>query len=178
MATIFWCGYIRRALPAIFSPAFAAIVVTSCRMALERISKEGRGNLLYIEQEGRGIGLVNKIRAYELQDRGADTVEANIQLGFKPDLRDYGLGAQVLVNLGVKRMRLMTNNPAKRAGIEGYGLEIVERIPLVITPNENNHRYLATKQAKMGHIYDEQDAAYASSVIPTAAKNERSGGNT
>jgi 3,4-dihydroxy 2-butanone 4-phosphate synthase/GTP cyclohydrolase II len=125
--------------------------------ALERISAEKRGVLLYIEQEGRGIGLVNKIRAYALQDDGADTVEANVRLGFKPDLRDYGLGAQVLVDLGVRRMRLMTNNPSKRAGIEGYGLEIAERIPLVIPANENNHRYIHTKRTKMGHIFGDGD---------------------
>ena len=116
------------------------------------ISEAGKGVLLYIEQEGRGIGLVNKIRAYGLQDEGADTVEANVRLGFKPDLRDYGLGAQVLVDLGVRRMLLMTNNPAKRAGIEGYGLEIVNRIPLQIEPNESNRKYLETKRTKMGHI--------------------------
>ena len=121
-------------------------------MALERIAEAGRGVLLYIEQEGRGIGILNKIRAYELQDQGADTVEANVQLGFKPDLRDYGLGAQVLHDLGVRRMRLMTNNPAKRAGIEGYGLEIVERIPLLATPTDANRRYLETKRTRMGHL--------------------------
>ncbi|MDR3709668.1 MAG: bifunctional 3,4-dihydroxy-2-butanone-4-phosphate synthase/GTP cyclohydrolase II [Capsulimonadaceae bacterium] len=120
--------------------------------ALNRISQDGRGVLLYIEQEGRGIGLLNKMRAYELQDHGADTVEANILLGFKPDLRDYGLGAQVLYDLGVRRMRLMSNNPAKRAGIEGYGLEIVGREPLEAVPNESNRRYLATKRSKLGHL--------------------------
>jgi len=122
------------------------------QLALTMISEAGKGVLLYIEQEGRGIGLVNKIRAYGLQDEGADTVEANVRLGFKPDLRDYGLGAQVLVDLGVRRMLLMTNNPAKRAGIEGYGLEIVNRIPLQIEPNESNRKYLETKRTKMGHI--------------------------
>lgn len=122
------------------------------QMALEKISEAGRGVLLYIEQEGRGIGIANKIRAYALQDDGADTVEANVQLGFKPDLRDYGLGAQVLVDLGVKRMLLMTNNPAKRAGLEGYDLEIVDRIPLIVPHNEDNHRYLETKRSKMGHL--------------------------
>jgi 3,4-dihydroxy 2-butanone 4-phosphate synthase/GTP cyclohydrolase II len=120
--------------------------------ALQKISEAGRGVLLYIEQEGRGIGILNKIRAYSLQDEGADTVEANVRLGFKPDLRDYGLGAQVLVDLGIRRMLLMTNNPAKRAGIEGYGLEIVNRVPLVIEPNDSNRRYLETKQSKMGHL--------------------------
>jgi len=120
--------------------------------ALDKISAAGRGVLLYIEQEGRGIGFLNKMKAYELQDNGADTVEANVQLGFKPDLRDYGVGAQVLYDLGVRRMRLMTNNPAKRAGIEGYGLEIVGREPLEAIPNESNKRYLATKRDKFGHI--------------------------
>ncbi len=121
-------------------------------MALQKIAEEGRGVLLYIEQEGRGIGILNKIRAYGLQDQGLDTVEANVALGFKPDLRDYGLGAQVLHDLGVRRMRLMTNNPAKRAGIEGYGLEIVERVPLVSAPTDANRRYLETKRARMGHL--------------------------
>ncbi len=129
-------------------------------LALEKIAEAGRGVLLYIEQEGRGIGIANKIRAYALQDQGADTVEANLQLGFKPDLRDYGIGAQVLVDLGVKRLLYMTNNPAKLAGLEGYGLEIVDRIPLVSEPNADNRRYLETKRTKMGHflVLDEQDA--------------------
>ncbi len=122
------------------------------QLALEKISEAGRGVLLYIEQEGRGIGISNKIKAYELQDEGADTVEANVRLGFKADLRDYGLGAQVLVDLGVRRMLLMTNNPAKRAGLEGYDLEIVDRIPLLIEPNDDNRRYLETKRSKMGHL--------------------------
>lgn len=125
------------------------------QLALEKISEAGRGVLLYIEQEGRGIGIINKIKAYALQDQGADTVEANVALGFKPDLRDYGLGAQVLSDLGVHRMLLMTNNPAKRAGLEGYGLEIVDRIPLVIAPNDDNRRYLDTKRSKMGHLLTE-----------------------
>lgn len=128
-------------------------------LALEKIAEAGRGVLLYIEQEGRGIGLVNKIRAYSLQDAGADTVEANVRLGFKPDLRDYGLGAQVLVDLGVRRMLLMTNNPAKRAGIEGYGLEIVDRIPLIAPANAANRQYLETKRTKMGHLLDTESAA-------------------
>jgi 3,4-dihydroxy 2-butanone 4-phosphate synthase/GTP cyclohydrolase II len=123
-------------------------------MSLEKISEAGRGVLLYIEQEGRGIGISNKIRAYALQDEGADTVEANIALGFKPDLREYGLGAQVLVDLGVRRMLLMTNNPAKRAGIEGYGLEIVDRIPLQAPFNPLSARYIQTKRTKMGHLID------------------------
>jgi len=121
-------------------------------LALEKISEAGRGVLLYIEQEGRGIGIINKIRAYALQDEGADTVEANVRLGFKPDLRDYGIGAQVLVDLGVKRILYMTNNPAKLAGLEGYELEIVDRIPLVAPPNDSSRRYLETKRTKMGHL--------------------------
>ena len=136
------------------------------QLALERISEAGRGVLLYIEQEGRGIGITNKIKAYALQDAGADTVEANVQLGFKADLRDYGIGAQVLVDLGVKRLLYMTNNPAKLAGLEGYGLEIVDRIPLHPASNDSNRRYLETKRTKMGHLLvdesgkmDEQDGA-------------------
>lgn len=121
-------------------------------LALAKISEAGRGVLLYIEQEGRGIGIINKIRAYALQDEGADTVEANVRLGFKPDLRDYGIGAQVLVDLGIKRILYMTNNPAKLAGLEGYELEIVDRIPLVAPPNDSSRRYMETKRTKMGHL--------------------------
>jgi 3,4-dihydroxy 2-butanone 4-phosphate synthase/GTP cyclohydrolase II len=124
-------------------------------LALQKISEARRGVLLYIEQEGRGIGIINKIRAYALQDEGADTVEANLRLGFKPDLRDYGIGAQVLVDLGIHRILYMTNNPAKLAGLEGYGLEIVDRIPLVAVPNDANRRYLETKREKMGHLLEE-----------------------
>jgi len=122
--------------------------------AMKRIAEEGRGVLVYIYQEGRGIGLVDKLKAYELQDQGFDTVEANERLGFPADLRDYGIGAQVLLDLGVKKIRYMTNNPAKLAGLEGYDLEIVERVPLVITPNCMNRRYLETKQDKLGHLLD------------------------
>ena len=121
--------------------------------AMKMIEAEGRGVILYMRQEGRGIGLKNKIRAYSLQDQeGLDTVEANERLGFPPDLRDYGVGAQILVDLGVTKMRLITNNPGKRAGIEGYGLEIIERVPLEIIPNDKNREYLRTKKEKLGHV--------------------------
>jgi len=122
------------------------------RSALERIQREGRGALVYIRQEGRGIGLTNKIRAYALQDAGKDTVEANELLGFAPDPRDYGVGAQILADLGLRRVRLLTNNPAKRVGLEGYGIQVVERIPIEMSPNPENYRYLATKRHKLGHL--------------------------
>jgi len=127
--------------------------------AFQMIDQEGRGVILYIQQhEGRGIGLLNKMRAYELQDHGFDTVEANRRLGFKPDLRDYGLGCQVLVDLGLRKVRLLTNNPAKRVGIESYGLEVVERVPLVVGQTTENQRYLLTKRDKMGHLINLPDA--------------------
>jgi 3,4-dihydroxy 2-butanone 4-phosphate synthase/GTP cyclohydrolase II len=119
--------------------------------ALRLINEEGRGVLVYMYQEGRGIGLLNKLKAYMLQEEGMDTVEANLKLGFKMDQREYGIGAQMLRNLGVRKMRLMTNNPSKRSGLSGYGLEIVERVPLKISPNPHNQTYLTTKQKKMGH---------------------------
>jgi 3,4-dihydroxy 2-butanone 4-phosphate synthase/GTP cyclohydrolase II len=124
------------------------------RKAMEIIRKEGKGVILYMQQEGRGIGLINKLKAYELQDKGLDTVEANIKLGFKPDLRDYGIGAQILVDLGVRKMRLMTNNPKKIVGLEGYGLKVVSRVPIEMNPNERNIIYLKTKKKKLGHILD------------------------
>jgi 3,4-dihydroxy 2-butanone 4-phosphate synthase/GTP cyclohydrolase II len=122
--------------------------------AMERIKKEGKGVILYMKQEGRGIGLLNKLKAYELQDKGLDTVEANIKLGFKPDLRDYGIGAQILVDLGVRKMKLMTNNPKKIIGLEGYGLKVVERIAIETNPNEKNIVYLKTKKKKLGHMLE------------------------
>ena len=119
--------------------------------AMQMIEKEGKGVLIYMQQEGRGIGLMNKIEAYKLQEEGYDTVDANVHLGFKPDERDYGCGAQMLRHLGVHKMRLMTNNPTKRVGLEAYGLEIVENVPIEITPNEYDYKYLKTKKDRMGH---------------------------
>ena len=120
--------------------------------AMQMVEKEKKGVVLYMRQEGRGIGLVNKLKAYGLQDDGLDTVEANEKLGFRPDLRDYGIGAQILRDLGVGKMRLMTNNPKKVVGLHGYGLEIVERVPLEIDPNYHNERYLTAKRDKLGHL--------------------------
>ena len=119
--------------------------------AMELIEREGKGVVVYLNQEGRGIGLMNKIAAYKLQEQGDDTVDANIHLGFQPDERDYGVGAQILRSLGVSKIRLITNNPVKRVGLEGYGLEIVENVPIVIAPNDYNRRYLETKKNRMGH---------------------------
>lgn len=125
--------------------------------ALRQISEEGTGVLLYMRQEGRGIGLVNKIRAYELQDGGADTVEANVRLGFAPDLRDYGIGAQILSDLGIKKIKLLTNNPKKLAGLRGFGLEVIDRVPIQMKENDANEFYLRTKKEKMGHLLDGLD---------------------
>jgi 3,4-dihydroxy 2-butanone 4-phosphate synthase/GTP cyclohydrolase II len=120
---------------------------------MQMVEKEGKGVIVYMNQEGRGIGFINKLKAYNLQEQGFDTVEANEKLGFKPDERDYGVGAQILHDLGANKLRLMTNNPKKRAGLIGYGLEIVENVPLEITANKHNAFYLKTKKDKMGHEF-------------------------
>src|SRR5690606_34406218 len=137
--------------------------------ALRQVDAEGKGVVLYMKQEGRGIGLLNTLRAYELQERGMDTVEANEALGFKMDHRDYGIGAQILVELGVRKLRLMTNNPTKRVGLGGYGLEIVDRVPVEVPPNAVNEHYLRTKRDRMGHLIlkdlDEHDQEVLRKVL-------------
>ena len=125
--------------------------------AMDRLEREGQGVLLYTRQEGRGIGIAEKLKAYQLQETGMDTVEANLALGYAPDLRDYGIGAQILLDLGTRRIRLITNNPRKVVGLQGYGIEIEERIPLVIPPNKYNEKYLGTKEAKLGHLFHVKD---------------------
>jgi 3,4-dihydroxy 2-butanone 4-phosphate synthase/GTP cyclohydrolase II len=127
------------------------------RIAMQMIAEAGKGAVVYMRQEGRGIGLHNKIKAYHLQDGGLDTVEANEALGFPADRRDYGIGMQILVDLGLKNLRFLTNNPEKRAGLEGYGLHMVERVPLIAPQNEHNVRYLETKRKKMGHLLSSGD---------------------
>jgi len=120
-------------------------------LAMQMVAREKVGVVLYMRQEGRGIGLANKLHAYELQEKGLDTVEANVKLGFRADLRDYGVGAQILADLGLSRIRLITNNPRKVVGLKAYGLSITERVPLVLPPNEHSKRYLETKKTKLGH---------------------------
>jgi 3,4-dihydroxy 2-butanone 4-phosphate synthase/GTP cyclohydrolase II len=124
---------------------------------MRMVNEAGEGVVLYMRQEGRGIGLLDKLKAYELQEQGLDTVEANEALGYDADLRDYGMGAQILVDLGLRKIRLITNNPRKIVGLEGYGLEVVERVPLIIEPNEFNKRYLAAKEQKLGHMLHLKD---------------------
>ncbi len=149
----------------VHSSCLTGDVFGSCRcdcgpqlhMALEMVEKEGKGVVLYMNQEGRGIGLENKLKAYKLQEMGLDTVEANEELGFAPDQRDYGVGAQILRNLGITKLRLISNNPKKRVGLMGYGLEIVEKIPIEIVPNKHNEKYLRTKRDKMGHAILKED---------------------
>jgi 3,4-dihydroxy 2-butanone 4-phosphate synthase/GTP cyclohydrolase II len=127
--------------------------------AMQQIEREGRGVIVYLRQEGRGIGLIHKLRAYNLQDEGMDTVEANEALGFRADLRDYGIGAQILLDLGLSSIRILTNNPKKIVGMDGYGLSVAEQLPLMVAPNPHNTSYLRTKRDRMGHLYplDEQD---------------------
>jgi 3,4-dihydroxy 2-butanone 4-phosphate synthase/GTP cyclohydrolase II len=133
-------------------------------LALQRIEQEGRGVLLYMAQEGRGIGLLNKLRAYELQEQGRDTVEANVELGFPPDAREYGIGNQILADLGLTTIRLLTNNPRKIAGIEGFGLHVTDQVPIEVEPNAENRRYLAAKRDKLGHQLHHQHVRFDPSL--------------
>ena len=151
MARMYWFGCIRSASLAMLFVQCDATAAASSREALRRIAAEGRGVLVYLNQEGRGIGLANKIRAYALQDQGLDTVEANERLGFKADQRDYGVGVQILRELGVVSIRLLSNNPGKLVAMEGYGLSVTQRLPLEIPASPSNLRYLATKRNKLGH---------------------------
>ena len=137
-------------------------------LALQRVAEEERGVVLYLAQEGRGIGLLNKLRAYELQEQGLDTVEANLELGFAPDMREYGIGSQILADLGLTTIRVLTNNPRKLAGIEGFGLEVVEQVPIVVGPNSVNQRYLETKREKLGHRLHHQGAKDAPFFPPSS----------
>ncbi|BDG05881.1 bifunctional 3,4-dihydroxy-2-butanone-4-phosphate synthase/GTP cyclohydrolase II [Anaeromyxobacter oryzae] len=146
--------------------------------ALRQIARAGKGVLLYLDQEGRGIGLVNKLKAYNLQDEGYDTAEANVRLGFKPDLRDYGIGAQILRDLGVRKMRLLTNNPKKIIGLEGYGLEVVERVPIEMPATQRNRAYLVTKRDKLGHLLTLEPAAPARISRRARAKKPAARGRT
>ncbi|HVP66347.1 MAG TPA: bifunctional 3,4-dihydroxy-2-butanone-4-phosphate synthase/GTP cyclohydrolase II [Anaeromyxobacteraceae bacterium] len=146
--------------------------------ALKQIARAGKGVLLYLDQEGRGIGLVNKLKAYNLQDQGFDTAEANVRLGFKPDLRDYGIGAQILRDLGVGKMRLLTNNPKKIVGLEGYGLEVVERVPIEMPPSRSNRAYLAAKRDKLGHLLTLSTPAARRRARSRSPRRARGGGTS
>ncbi len=140
--------------------------------AMETIEREGSGVILYLRQEGRGIGLVNKIKAYALQEQGMDTVDANIHLGFRPDERDYGIGAQILRSAGIRRLRLMTNNPAKRVGLKGYGIEIVDRVPLEVGQGEDNEKYLSSKKNRLGHLFSDKSDESTSESARESSKEK------
>ena len=141
--------------------------------ALAQIEREGRGVLLYLAQEGRGIGLLNKLRAYNLQDEGLDTVDANLRLGLPVDLRDYGIGAQILVDLGLSSIRILTNNPKKIRGLEGYGLSVTEQVPIIHAPNPHNERYLAAKRDRLGHTIHHQALPLDEEMVAEAHRAER-----